>query len=124
MNIPVIALCDSDSPLQYVDVAVPCNNKGQMSIALMFWLMAREVLMLRGQLKRDEEWDVIVDLFMFRHFDDKKKVDSGDHADATPGEAGEGEDDGNNATLKGIKDAEDDEGGDDDDEEEGDDDAE
>merc|ERR1712072_1573857 len=65
MGIPVIALANTDSLLQYVDVAIPCNNKSTQSISMVFWLLAREVMVLNGQLRKDEEWDVKVDLFYY-----------------------------------------------------------
>jgi len=73
MNIPVIALTNSDSNLQYVDVAIPCNNKSTQSISMIFWLLAREVRILNGQLRKDEDWEVMVDLFYYKTVEDQEK---------------------------------------------------
>jgi small subunit ribosomal protein SAe len=73
VNVPTIALANTDSPLRYIDVAIPCNNTGVNSIGLMWWFLAREVLRMRGTLTREVEWDIMVDLYFYRDPEDIEK---------------------------------------------------
>jgi len=88
VNMPVIAFCNSDSSLRGVDIAIPCNTSGKNSIALMYWLLAREVLRLRNSTPRDKEWVVMVDLFVYRDPEEAEKQQQRAIEDAGHSEAG------------------------------------
>ncbi len=63
MNIPVIAICDTNNTTRNIDLVVPGNNKGRKAIALIFWLMGRELLMARGTIKKGEEPKIPLEAF-------------------------------------------------------------
>lgn len=50
VNIPVIALCDSHHSLKFVDIAIPCNTSSTDSVSLVFWMIAREIKVLKGEI--------------------------------------------------------------------------
>ncbi|KAF8644819.1 hypothetical protein AX16_008276 [Volvariella volvacea WC 439] len=85
VNIPVIALCDTDAPLKFVDVAIPTNNKSRHAIGLIWWLLCREVLRLRGSIPRTKDgWNVMVDMFFYRDPEEVEKQQQEEAAKNAP----------------------------------------
>ena len=54
-GLPIVGIVDANNNLRNVDIALPANNKGRRSLAQIYWLLAREVLKLRGKTT-DEDW--------------------------------------------------------------------
>ncbi|XP_074591510.1 small ribosomal subunit protein uS2y-like [Curcuma longa] len=77
-NIPTIAFCDTDSPMRYVDIGIPANNKGKLSIGCLYWLLARMVLQMRGTIAHGRKWEVMVDLFFYRDAEEAKEQEEGE----------------------------------------------
>jgi small subunit ribosomal protein S2 len=61
VGIPLIGVCDSHTLTRNLDLIIPRNNKGKQSIALMFWLLARQYLIERGEMKEGQEMTETVD---------------------------------------------------------------
>lgn len=57
-NVATVAFVNSASKLNYVDIAIPCNNKGKRSIGLMLWMLCREYLRVRGRISYTDEWEL------------------------------------------------------------------
>lgn len=63
IGIPVVALCDANNELKYVDLAIPANNKGRRSLALVFWLLSREFLRAANVITKDDEFKLELEEF-------------------------------------------------------------
>jgi small subunit ribosomal protein S2 len=63
VGVPVISLCSTDNSLSNVDLIIPVNNKGRRSLAIAYWLLAREILRDRGSLPVSGEFGVTIDDF-------------------------------------------------------------
>ncbi|MCY0859063.1 MAG: 30S ribosomal protein S2 [Sulfolobaceae archaeon] len=63
VGIPVVAFSDTDAKIDYVDLVIPANNKGRKSLALLYWILARQVLRERKELPPDGDLPVSVEEF-------------------------------------------------------------
>ena len=46
-----------------VDFIVPANNKGRRSLAVVYWLLTREVLKEREEIKNNDEYTALIEDF-------------------------------------------------------------
>ena len=53
IGIPLIALCSTDNDFSFVDLVIPTNNKGRRALAVIYWLLARQILRERGEIPAD-----------------------------------------------------------------------
>ena len=63
MGVPAIALCDTNNQSNNIDLVVPCNNKGEKSLGLFFWILAKEYLLRRNMIKKEADFKATVDDF-------------------------------------------------------------
>ena len=63
IGIPVIGLCDTNNETKYLDMVIPTNNKGRRALALVYWLLTREVLKEQGKIKKYEDFKPTIEDF-------------------------------------------------------------
>jgi small subunit ribosomal protein S2 len=56
IGIPIIGLCDTNNNANYLDVVVPCNNKGKKSLGLLFMIIAQKYMLARHIIKKSDEF--------------------------------------------------------------------
>lgn len=83
IGIPVVGLCDTDNSAKFMDWVIPCNNKGKKSLALVFYLLAREMLKARGTISADDQFTVPLEEF------EERAEDFGEGEEGAAAEGGE-----------------------------------
>jgi small subunit ribosomal protein S2 len=63
VGIPVLALCSTDNEFSGIDLVIPTNNKGRRALAVIYWLLARQILRERGELPADKDLPVTIEDF-------------------------------------------------------------
>lgn len=62
-GIPIIGISNTDNLTSKLDVIIPANNRGRKALATVYWLLVRQVLIERGELKEDEPLKYEIDDF-------------------------------------------------------------
>ncbi len=63
VGIPIVALCSTDNEFAGVDLVIPTNNKGRRALAVIFWLLARQILRERGEIAADKDPQATIEDF-------------------------------------------------------------
>jgi len=72
-GIPVIGIANTDNITSKVDLIIPANNRGRKALATTYWLLAREILIQKGELKEDEQIKYEIDDFETKIIEEEKE---------------------------------------------------
>ncbi|GBF23767.1 30S ribosomal protein S2 [archaeon MnTg01] len=72
-GIPVIGIANTDNITSKVDLVIPANNRGRKALATTYWLLAREILILKGELKEGEQLKYEIDDFETKIIEEEKE---------------------------------------------------
>jgi small subunit ribosomal protein S2 len=64
VGVPIVAFADTDNKVDMIDLVIPANNRGRKSLALLYWILTREILRNRNILPPNEDLDVGPEAFM------------------------------------------------------------
>ncbi len=62
-GIPIIGIANTDNLTSNLDVIIPANNRGRKALATVYWLLVRQILIERGELKENESMKYDIDDF-------------------------------------------------------------
>ena len=62
-GIPVIGVANTDNLTSQLDLVIPANNRGRKALATVYWLLAREILIQKGELTEDQDMKYEIDDF-------------------------------------------------------------
>ncbi|MEM3715544.1 MAG: 30S ribosomal protein S2 [Candidatus Bathyarchaeia archaeon] len=63
IGIPIVALCSTDNDFTNIDLVIPTNNKGRRALAVIYWLLARQILRERGEIPPNGDLPVPIEEF-------------------------------------------------------------
>ena len=72
-GIPVIGIANTDNITSKVDLVIPANNRGRKALATTYWLLAREILIQKGELKEGEQIKYEIDDFETKIIEEEKE---------------------------------------------------
>ena len=75
IGIPVVALCSTDNDVSFVDLVIPTNNKGRRALAVIYWILARQILRERGEIPADGDLSQSIEDFEIKLTRERREED-------------------------------------------------
>ena len=70
-GIPVIGLSNTENITSKLDIIIPANNRGRRALATMYWLLVRQILIEKGELKENESMKYEIEDFEAKHTEEE-----------------------------------------------------